>query len=156
MEKNKLIKKALLTAIFFMMAINSNLHAQTGSGTSMAPILSDAVDYIKYIEDGLDQEIVRIEFDILQSSKTTFRTLSSGWRYGIFAFGDYSMADIDVKVYQKVGSSWSLVKSDTDTDKTAMVVVQPSYSGEYKIEISCYRFNSGYNAGHYGLIIFHE
>ena len=54
MEKIKLIKKALLTAIFFMMAINSNLHAQTGSGTSMAPILSDAVDYIKYIEDGLD------------------------------------------------------------------------------------------------------
>ncbi|MBR1834099.1 MAG: hypothetical protein IJ785_01115 [Bacteroidales bacterium] len=150
------IKIFIVAVVVFWVEIVSPVSAQTGNGTSMAPIIRDAVDYINYIEDDLNQEIVRIEFDILQSSKSTIRTLSSGYRYGIVAFGDYRMADIDVKVYQKLGSSWVLKEYDTDTDKSAMVVVQPSYTGEYKIEISCYKFHNGYTGGHYGLIIFHE
>lgn len=149
--------KHLFVALFVvLLATISNVKAQPGNGTSMAPIIGEAVDYINYIEDELRQEIVRIEFDILQTTKSTTRTLSSGYRYGIVAFGDYRMADIDVKVYQKSGSSWVLKEYDTDSDKSAMVVVQPSYTGEYKIEISCYKFKNGYSAGHYGLIIFHE
>lgn len=147
--------KLIIMCIIVVFSSATVTNAQS-LGTSMVPILRDAVDYIGYIEDDLNQEIVRIEFDILRDSKTTIRTLSSDYTYGIYAFGDYSMADIDVKVYRKSNGSWNLVKSDTDTDKTAMVIVSPMYTGEYKIEISCYRFKSGYEVGHYGLIIFHE
>lgn len=150
------IKLFFRTVWVLMLVFPPMVKAQADNGTSMAPIISDAIGLINYIEDDLEQEIVRIEFDILQASKSTIRTFSSGYSYGIVAFGDYRMEDIDVRVYRKSGSSWVLVKSDTDADKTAMVVIQPSYFGEYKIEISCYKFKSGYTAGHYGLIIFHE
>lgn len=130
--------------------------AQYGDGTSMVPIYRDARTYIDYIEDDLDKEIVRIEFDILRTTKTTERTLSPGWEYGIFAFGDYTMADIDIKVYKKVFGTWTLIKSDTEDDRSAMVTISPTATEDYRIEISCYRFKGNYSVGHYGLIIFHE
>jgi len=149
-------KRSSFIITFFLIVACQYSHAQKGSGTSMAPIISQSIEIIKYIENDLGQEIVRIEFDILSSTKSTIRTLSSGWTYGIYAFGDYSMADIDVRLYRKSGSSWVLVKSDATSDKTALVTIEPAYTGEYKIEISCYKFNQGYSVGHYGLIVFHE
>ncbi len=124
--------------------------------TSMRPIMDKSEEIVDMIEDDLDMEIVRIEYDILSSTKTTIRTLSSDWEYGIVAFGDYRFKDIDVKVYKKVDGYWSLVEEDMDTSSIAVVNIKPSYTAEYKIEIKAYSFEEGYSVGHYGLIIAHE
>jgi hypothetical protein len=53
-------------------------------------------------------------------------------------------------------NQWILIKQDNETKSNAMVVIKPIFTADYKIEITAYKFTSGYEVGHYGLIIFHE
>ena len=124
-------------------------------GTSMEPILARAEPLIEKIEKE-DFEIVRMEFDIISTEKETYRMLYKDWEYGIVAFGDYRIKDIDVAVYEKVRGKWKLVEKDAENDDEAMVTIKPYRDGEYKIEISVYKYNRDYSVGHYGLLIIHE
>lgn len=123
--------------------------------TSMFPIMNKSEGIVKMIENDLNMEIVRIEYDILSTSKSTIRTLTNGWTYMIVAFGDFRFRDIDIKVYRYVNGYWQLIEKDMDAESVAAVSITPSYTEEYKIEISAYSFESDYNVGHYGLIIAH-
>ena len=124
--------------------------------TTMQPIIEKTQYLVNYLENDKNQEIVRMEMDLLSTSKSTTRMLQKGFTYTIVAYGDYRFEDIDVKVYVRNGSNWTLVDKDTDTDSLAAVSVTPSVNAEYKIEISAYKFAKGYSIGHYGLIICHE
>jgi len=124
-------------------------------GTSMEPILAAAKPLVEEIEGG-DYEIVRMEYDLIFDKKSTYRTLFDGWTYGIAAFGDYRIEDIDVSVYVKSRGNWKLVEEDAENDDVATVSVRPRFKEEYKIVISVYKFKKGYKVGHYGLMIFHE
>ncbi len=145
-----------LTFVLVALLCMSQAGFAANRSTSMSPIMSKAKELMNYIEDEQNLEIVRMEFDILSSSKSTFRSLSSSYTYTIIAFGDYRFKDIDVKVYRKSGGEWTLVEEDVDTSSVAVVSVKPSYTAEYKIVISAYKFNDGYDVGHYGLFICHE
>jgi hypothetical protein len=124
-------------------------------GTSMEPILARAEPLIEKIEKE-DFEIVRMEFDIISTEKVTYRTLYKDWEYGIVAFGDYRIKDIDVAVYEKVRGKWKLFEKDAENDDEAMVTIKPYKDGEHKIKISVYKFNKDYAVGHYGLLVIHE
>lgn len=123
---------------------------------SMKAILTDGLTYMKKIEMEMGQEIVRMECDLIQTTKTTFRTLTNKFEYGIFAFGDFRIQDIDIKVYKWVNNQWNLIDKDQDSDANAIVTIKPMVTGEYKIEITAAKFNIGYDVGHYGLFIFHN
>ncbi|MGM9688480.1 MAG: hypothetical protein ACI3YD_05460 [Alloprevotella sp.] len=142
----------LLLLIAFA-AVLSTAHADD---RSMQPILNKGEIIANYVEQELEKEIVRIEYDILSTTKTTTRILAKGWNYSILAFGDERFEDIDVVVYRKSNGAWVEVARDADSEALAMVNVSPSTQGEYKIEIKAYKFKAGYNIGHYGLIIAHE
>lgn len=148
--------KRILFLSLSLLLFSINLCMAGDSSTSMTPIIDKADNLVSYIEQDLDMEIVRMEFDILRSTKTTIRTLSAGWNYAIIAFGDFRFSDIDVKVYRKVGGNWQIVEKDADTSAVAVVAINPPSDGEYLIEIKAYSFESGYDVGHYGLIIAHE
>lgn len=124
-------------------------------GTSMEPILARAEPLIEEIEED-DFEIVRMEFDIIFTEKETYRMLYKDWTYGIVAFGDYRIKDIDVAVYEKIRGKWKLVEKDAENDDEAMVSIKPYKDGEHKIKISVYKYNKDYSVGHYGLFILHE
>ena len=141
--------------ILILLVAASNILAGDYS-TTMSPIMSKGEDLVRYIEDELKMEIVRMEYDILRNTKTTTRVLSQGWTYTIVAFGDFRFKDIDVKVYRNYQGSWELVGKDNDASEIAVVNITPSYNEEYLIEISAYSFKPGYEVGHYGLIIAHE
>lgn len=148
-------KITLLVALFALSAFNS-IHSQE---ISMSNILELAAPIVELIEVENNQEIVRMEFDILSSSassKITMRTLYSGWTYGICAFGDYRISDLDIKVYKDMDGEPVLLKKDDDASDVAVVTIEPSSTGRYIIEISSYKFVEGYSSGHYGLIIFHQ
>ena len=49
-----------------------------------------------------------------------------------------------------------LIEKDEDTESVAVVSISPSTTAEYKIVMSAYSFEDGFDAGHYGLIVFHE
>lgn len=123
---------------------------------SMKGILEAASPYVNLIEREMGQEIVRMEFDIIQETKSTFRTLTSEYTYGICAFGDYRIEDIDIKVYKWTNEKWVLVEKDEDAENLACVNISPYSTSDYRIDISVYKFASGYSGGHYGLIIYHE
>lgn len=146
------MKKCIL---FVLLAMACNMFSGNYS-TTMTPIMSKGEELVKYIENELDMEVVRMEYDILRTTKTTTRILSPGWTYTIVAFGDYRFRDIDIKVYRNNQGSWQLVDKDSDASAVAAVNITPSYESEYLIEISAYSFESGYDVGHYGLIIAHE
>lgn len=126
-----------------------------GQGASMKPILTDALAYINVAEDN-GYEIVRMEFDIVSSTKSTYRELQRGWTYGIIAFGDYRIDDIDIKVYKDINGTWTLIQKDNSAKPNAAVDITPVYTGMYRIDIVAYKFAPGYSAAHYGLLIFHE
>lgn len=123
---------------------------------SMQPILTKGEIIVNYVENELDKEIVRIEYDLLSTTKTTTRILAKGWNYTILAFGDDYFEDIDVIVYRKSNGAWVEVGRDADSEALALVNISPNTQGEYKIEIKAYKFKPGYDIGHYGLIIAHE
>ncbi len=124
-------------------------------GTSMEPILAAAKPLVEEIEGG-DYEIVRMEYDLIFGEKSTYRTLFEGWTYGVAAFGDYRIKDIDLSVFVKSKGRWKLVEEDAENDDVATVSIKPRITEEYKIVISVYKFNKDYTVGHYGLMIFHE
>jgi hypothetical protein len=123
---------------------------------SMKSILVDGLTYMKKIEMEMGQEIVRMEYDLIQTTKATFRTLSEEYEYGVFAFGDFRIQDIDIKVYKWVNNQWNLIDKDQETQANALVTIKPLVTGEYKFEISAAKFTTGYHIGHYGLMIFHN
>ena len=124
--------------------------------TSMFPIINKSEEIVRLIEDDWGMEVVRMEYDILRTTKTTMRTLTNEYTYVVVAFGDFRFRDIDVKVYKNVYGEWQLVEKDADSSAIAAVSLTPTQTCEYLIEISAFSFESGYEVGHYGLIIAHE
>jgi hypothetical protein len=147
------MKKFIFTLTVLLFTVN--IFGQKNE-ISMSAILKNAGTMVDLVEREYGQEIVRMEFDIIQTSKQTFRTLTDSYEYGILAFGDFRIKDIDIKVYKWTNNQWILIKQDDNAESGAMVTVKPAFTAEYKIVITAYSFNSGYNIGHYGLIIFHE
>ena len=139
----------LLGILSFYFAI-----AQTRSMGSDG-ILGKLQDIIDLAEER-DMEVVRIEADIIRTSKETIRTLDPSFTYTIVAVGSDRISDVDVEVYKKINYEWTLVKKDDDSSATAIVTISPSSYTEYKIVVKVYQFYSGYDVGHYGLLIIHD
>lgn len=146
------MKKLFLIIPVFLLSMG---FAYSQSETSMAPILEEALPIIEMVEDE-DLEIVRMEFDIVgESAKSSYRFLHEGYEYGIIAFGDFRVKDMDVTVYKDVDGTWVEITKDEDIDAIAYVTVEPSYTAQYMIEIEVYEFEPGYSVAHYGLIVCH-
>ncbi|MDO4971783.1 MAG: hypothetical protein Q4E41_06795 [Bacteroidales bacterium] len=145
--------KAIL--FLFFLSLSINLTARN-DGTTMAPILEKTKSLISYIEDEVNQEVVHAEMDILADTKTVFRSLQKGYTYQIIAYGDFRFKDIDVTVYRWNGDKWVMTVKDTENKDMAIVSIKPVTSSDYKIEVKAYKFNKGFDVGHYGLIICHE
>ena len=132
-----------------------NVNAQNEE-TTMQDIHQKGMQLIEYLEEKKNQEVVRIEYDIVFTEKETTRWLSEDYEYQIVGFADHRVEDLDITIYKRVGSEWIEVTKDTDSDNTPIVTVKPVSSRDYKIKISAYKFKEGYSAAHYGLIICHD
>jgi hypothetical protein len=130
---------------------------QADEYTTMKNMLIDLAGYVEYLEDSLQQEIVHLQADIITDEGKSFtRTLHEGWTYGVAAFADWRVADLDITVYKDVDGQWVEVQKDEQTDNTPSVVITPSQAGIYMIELGVYEFSEEYTAAHYGMLIYHE
>lgn len=125
------------------------------NATSMMPIMGDALPVINYIEDTMNVEIVRIEYDLLFDKKITYRTLYKGWKYGIVVIGDYRIKKINVHLYKYVNDKWQFVRSGKGDSYFSLVNEEPLEKGDYLMQITADEFAEGYKAGHYAIIIYH-
>ena len=124
-------------------------------GTSMMPIIGDVISAIQYLEDSLGVEVVRIEYDIIQEKKTSYRTLHTGYNYGIVAVGDYRVKKIKLEAYAKKGKKWKLLNTNARNSYLALLSVEPSKTAEYAFDIIIEEFGEGYSAAHYAIIYYH-
>lgn len=142
-------------SFLIIMLFSSMLFAQNVD-ISMGEFIEEISEYVQVIETDYGQEVVRTEFDIIRTSKETYRILTDDYEYGVFVIGDDRIKDIDVKVYKKVEGDWTLIGQDEEEDAQALVTIEPSTTTQYKIEISAYEFHEGYEVGFYSLIVYHE
>jgi hypothetical protein len=103
-------------------------------------------------------EIVRIEYDLVFTSKETTRNLSADWEYTLVAFADDGVKDLDIKVYtyDDLLEKWTLVAEDNSAESFAIAVVKPPVDALYKVEVIVYQFHEGYDAARYGLMFVHD
>ncbi len=130
---------------------------QADEYTTMKDILFDMETYVEYLEDSLNQEVVHIQADIITEKGTTFtRTLHEGYTYGVAAFGDWRIKDLDIAIYKDVDGEWVKMTSDSEADNTPHVIHAPSSTGAYMIELTVYKWLEDNTVAHYGMLIYHE
>ena len=148
-------KFTLVLPLFFFAAVAFG-QSEPSKETSMKPIMDDIKPLIEQIE-GRGEEIVRMEYDIVNDPKETYRNLSSAYTYGIMAVGDYRIKKMGVELYEENSSGdWSLVKVDNADKYYASVLIKPSETKRYKIVVKAIQFEEGNSVGHYGLLVYHE
>lgn len=149
--------------LFFLFGMGLLLHSQAQSGqdydnengTSMMPITYDILDLIEAIESK-GYEIVRMEYDLIFDIKSSYRSLFTGYTYGAIAYGDYRIEEIGLRLLKKSGDDWDYVTDGEFDGKLCSIFLEPEENADYKFEIRALKFVSGYSAGHYGLIVFHN
>ena len=123
------MKLSILIAIVFVFTAAISFgqknysYPDNDKGTSMEPILAAAKPLVEEIE-GKDFEIARMEYDLIFDKKSTYRTLFEGWTYGIAAFGNYRIKDIDITVYKERGND-KKIEEDAENDDVATVSRKP-------------------------------
>lgn len=131
--------------------------AQCINGTKSYPIYKLGAKLVDDF-DKAGNEIVRIEYDLVFSSKETSRNLSADWEYTIIAFADDGVKDLDIKVsvYDDLLDAWTQVAEDNSVESYSIVTVKPPVDALYKVEVIAYQFNEGYTAARYGLMFVHD
>ncbi len=151
------MKKIPVAIIFVALLVISGVALGADQYTTMQDIMKKLSNAVTYLEDTENQEVVNIDADIITEDGITYtRTLHQGWTYGIMAFGDWRISDLDITVYEDVDGEWTEVGKDDEADNNPLVVITPSTSAEYMIEFTIYKFSGDYTAAHYGMIIYHE
>ncbi len=149
-------QKFLLTGIFLLL-YSAYLNAQCINGTKSYPLYKKGAQLVEKLDDD-GSEIVRIEYDLIFTSKETIRELSPDWEYSIIGFGDDGIKDLDVKLYEydELLDKWKLVAEDKTSEAYAIISYKPTVRAVFKVKVIIYEFNEGYSAARYGLIFVHD
>ena len=151
------MKVKLFFLLLGMFLIFEVADAQCFNGTKSYPIYKTGAKLVDQF-DQAGNEIVRIEYDLVFTSKETSRNLSSDWEYTIVAFADGGVKDLDIKVsvYDDLLDEWTQVAEDNSVESYAIATVKPPADALYKVEVIVYQFNEGYTAARYGLMFVHD
>jgi hypothetical protein len=145
------MRKIFLLAVAFI-AINSASFAQ--SPYSIEPIMKLGTEFVKQIEMKYPGVIVqKAEFDFALDDNYTYIDMSDKLDYIIAGIADESVADITLIVYKKVDGTWVKLKEDSEVKNSAFLEIDPSYTGEYAIDIKINKMVTGKTSGHVGLFV---
>jgi hypothetical protein len=147
--------KAVKLAILLILgALTYQIAAAQTSSMGSRGIVGKLVTVIDQAEErGL--EVVRIEADVIRTTKETVRTLDPSFTHTIAAVAGERIKDIGIEIYREVNNEWILVEQEDDMT-AAVVAISPTSMTEYKIVVRARQFAPGFNAGHFGLIFIIE
>ncbi|MFL5730450.1 MAG: hypothetical protein ACJ75J_13260 [Cytophagaceae bacterium] len=146
------MKKILLLAAAFL-TFNAASFAQ--SPYTIEPIMKLGTEFAKQIEAKYPGVIVqKAEFDFALDDNYTYIDMSDKLDYIIAGIADDNVADISLIVYKKVDGTWVKLKEDSEVKNSAFLEIDPSYTGEYAIDIKVNKLNAGKTSGHVGLFVF--
>jgi hypothetical protein len=152
MHRGLLVAGGVLALV---MGMTAPAQAQRNDGTSMLGILGKVFGADTIIENR-NQEIVRVEVDIVSDSKDSFRVLTDRWTYGIVALGDARITNLHLAIYRELDGQWSLVTENANEGSLVTATITPPSTGRYKFVVSVTRFAEDYTAGHYALMVYHN
>ncbi len=132
--------------------LSTFLNAQVAN-KSVVPIINQTSDYIQLIEQKYGKQIVLLQYDVIKTSKETFRQLYAGVQYGIIAIPDGTVKDVNLKISYIKSDDWEVVAKDLDTEGIVMLFYTPTETGIYKLDVSASLANPD-DFGYYSLIIF--
>ncbi|GEM_PF-1213166 len=151
------MKSKILTLVILSLLFSVNISAQCINGTKSYPIYKAGAQLVNKF-DSQGSEVVRIEYDLVFSSKESFRNLSADWEYSIIAFADNGVKDLNIKLYEydSLLEKWTMVAEDKSTEAHAVLTYKPTVAALYKVEIIVKEFYEGYTAARYGLMYVHD
>ena len=151
------MKTKILVLITFSFFFSAILKSQCINGVKSYPIYKIGAQLVNDF-DNAGNEIVRIEYDLVFSSKESFRNLSSDWTYSIIGFADGGVKDLNIKVfeYDDLLEKWTLVAEDNSSESYGIVDIRPSVTALYKVEILVHEFYEGFTVARYGLMYVHD
>ena len=156
------MKKSLMTAVFILTAMF--MFGQTNDAfneiTSMQPILLQLSQEIVSAETELNMEVVHLEADILLGNdwKYTFRNLSKGWIYLVYAEGQVGMVvdlDLQIKRQNPLTDEWINVGSDTKETFGGIYLLEVTQSARYAFGVKVAKYAEGFTGCHYFILIGH-
>jgi hypothetical protein len=146
------MKKTLLLVAAFI-SFNAAVFAQ--NAYTMQPILQLGGEFVKQIEVKYPGIIVqKAEFDFALDDNYTYIDMSDKLDYIVAGIADDNVADISLIVYKKVDGAWVKLKEDSEVKNSAFLEIDPSYTGEYAVDIKINKYTAGKTAGHVGLFVF--
>ena len=147
----------LFLSLILATFLSFQLNAQCVNGTKSYPLYKEGASIVNDLDE-MGKEIVRIEYDLIFTSKNTYRYLSPDWEYTFYTFGDEGVEDIDIYLYEydDLLDEWTLVASDELDDYDALIKFRPDVYAEYRVEISVASFEDPYTVARYGLIVYHD
>jgi hypothetical protein len=146
------------TVVLLFIIISFSLSSQCINGVKSYPLYSDGAEYVKYL-DSVGMEIVRIEYDLIFSTKESFRDLYADWEYLFVGFVDAGVKDFNLILneYDAENDLWFPVAySDEAENGLTTMIYQPIETKMYKIVISIEELYEDYSAARYGLIYVHD
>jgi hypothetical protein len=143
------MKKIILTILIGLSF--SPIFGQTQK--SISPIVSQAYDYINLIEKKYNQQIVHLEFDVINSQKQVYRQLFKDVQYGIIIFGDEQISKLKLDISRIIDNNWKIVATDNEGKGIVMIYFQPKKTDLYQFNITATLKQSN-SFGFYGFIIF--
>jgi hypothetical protein len=151
------MKTKFFLFLLVLVFIKTGANAQCINGTKSYPIYKTGAQLVDQFDND-NREVVRIEYDLVFTSKETTRNLSSDWEYTLVAFADDGVKDLDIRVsvYDDLLDKWTQVAEDNSVESYAIATVKPPVDALYKVEVIVYQFNEGYTAARYGLMFVHD
>ncbi|PLX06252.1 MAG: hypothetical protein C0596_17410 [Marinilabiliales bacterium] len=107
----------------------------------------------------MGMEIVRIEYDLIFSTKDSYRELYEDWEYLFVGFVDGGVKDFCLTLYEfdALNQMWFPVAySEPAENGLTTMIYQPVETKNYKVEVKVKEFYEGFTAARYGLIYVHE
>lgn len=131
-------------SIFFSFAQNNK---------SIIPVISQTNDYVQLIENKYQQKVVHLEYDIINSTKESYRELFGGVQYGIILFGDEDIKTFKLDISLIENNNWKIVKSEYSDKGIVMIYFKPTKTDFYKFDFTTALDNPD-DYSYYGFLIF--
>ncbi|MEA3451845.1 MAG: hypothetical protein U9Q83_08070 [Bacteroidota bacterium] len=142
--------KKLITLLVFSLSIMFS-YAQTNK--SIVPIIGQTNDYIQLIENKYEQKVVHLEYDVIKTSKESYRQLFADVQYGIILFGDDNIKSLKLNISNIQSNNWTTVVSKESEKGIVMLYFKPTKTDFYRFDFSSILIKNDTYA-YYGFLIF--
>lgn len=120
---------------------------------SIVPVINQTADYIDLIEKKYNKQVVHLEYDVIKTSKQSYRKLFTEVQYGIIVFGDGNISDVNMSLSRIEEGKWKSVDIDDGDEEIVMLFFTPKTTSLYRFEIESILINEN-SFGFYSFIIF--